>query len=338
MQLTRRAAFTAGVGVAGALMTRQAAAWTPSPSYPDPAVEIIDPSFAKYRVGLAAVERLATGFRWCEGPVWFGDQRQLLWSDIPNNKIMRWSEQSGEVEIFRNPANYTNGHSRDNGGRLISCENLFRQVTRTEYGGSITVLAGTYEGKRLNAPNDIVSKSDGSIWFTDPTFGISGNYEGRAQTPELPESIYRLDPDGTLTLLTTAIAGPNGLCFTPDESTFYVVEAKSKPNRLIWAFDVAGDGKTISNGHVLIDAGAGGTPDGMRCDVDGNLWVGWGMGKPELNGVYVYNPQGVLIGRILLPERCGNLCFGGAERNRLFMAASQSIYSLYVNTQGAVAF
>lgn len=209
-------------------------------------------------------------------------------------------------------------------------------MTRTEYDGSVSVIAGTYEGKSLNAPNDLVCKSDGSIWFTDPTFGISSFYEGKVQTPELPETIYRLDPDGKLNLLTSSIAGPNGLCFSPDERTLYVVEAKSRPNRLILAFDVVEDGMSITNGRALIDAGTGGTPDGLRCDVDGNLWVGWGMGSPEQNGVFVFNPAGKLIGKIRLPERCGNLCFGGMHRNRLFMASSQSIYSLYVNTQGAV--
>ena len=307
--------------------------WQPATLYPDPASEIIDDSFAQYRVFSAAVERLATGFRWCEGPVWFGDQRQLLWSDIPNDRIMRWDEETGAVSVFRRPSNWANGNTRDRHGRLVSCEHG-RRVTRTEYDGTITVLADAYEGKRLNSPNDVVVKRDGSIWFTDPVFGIGGNYEGRAAEPELPQNVYRLDPEtGGLAVVAEEVRGPNGLAFSPDESVFYLVESRGVPHRLILAYDVVG-GTRLANKRTLIDAGPGGTPDGFRVDVDGNLWCGWGMGSPELDGVNVYNPDGRLIGRIRLPERCANVCFGGAMRNRLFMAASQSLYALYVNTQG----
>ena len=308
--------------------------WQPSTRYPDPAVEILDPSFARYRIFNAAVERLATGMRWAEGPVWFGDGRYLLWSDIPNNRIMRWDEETGAVSVFRKPSMYANGHTRDRQGRLVSCDHGGRRITRTEYDGTITVLADSFQGKRLNSPHDVVVKSDGSIWFTDPPFGIAGHYEGHKAEPESPQNVYRLDPTtGELSAVATDIAGPNGLCFSPDEKRLYLVASRATPNRLIFAFDVEG-GRSLANQRVFIDAGPG-TPDGFRCDVDGNLWCGWGMGDDALDGVHVFNPDGKLIGRIRLPERCANLCFGGPARNRLFMAASQSIYALYVNVQGA---
>jgi gluconolactonase len=307
--------------------------WQPSDHYPDAAVEILDPSFATYRIFSAAVERLATGFRWCEGPVWFGDGRYLLWSDIPNNRLMKWEEETGAVSVFRRPSDFANGNTRDRQGRLVTCEHGGRRVTRTEYDGSITILIDRHEGKRLNSPNDVVVKSDGSIWFTDPPFGILGNYEGRRAELESPQNVYRIDGE-TLEAVAVAtnIRGPNGLCFSPDEKKLYLVESRATPNRLILVYDVV-DRRKLTNGKVFIDAGPG-TPDGFRCDVDGNLWCGWGMGSDELDGVVVYNPLGKLIGRIKLPERCANVCFGGPMRNRLFMAASQSVYSLYVNTQG----
>ncbi len=308
--------------------------WQASTRYPDPAIEVIDPSFAQYRLFSAAVERLATGFRWCEGPVWFGDGRYLLWSDIPNDRIMKWEEETGAVSVYRKSSNFANGNTRDRQGRLITCEHAGRRVVRTEYDGTITVLADSYNGKRLNSPNDVVVKSDGSVWFTDPPFGISGNYEGYKAAPDSPQNVFRIDPaSGALSVVAADIRGPNGLAFSPDEKKLYLVESRALPNRLILAYDVV-DGKTLANGKVFIDAGPG-TPDGFRVDVDGNLWCGWGMGSEELDGVVVYNPTGKLIGRIRLPERCANLCFGGRARGRLFMAASQSVYALYVNTQGA---
>jgi gluconolactonase len=309
------------------------AAWRPCERYPDPAVEVLDPRFAKYRVFSAAVERLATGMRWGEGPVWFGDGRYLLWSDIPNNRILKWEEETGRVSVFRKPSNFANGNTRDRQGRLVTCEHGGRRVTRTEYDGSITVILDRHDGKRLNSPNDVVVKSDGSIWFTDPPFGILGNYEGAEAKAELPQNVYRVDPDGRASVVAGDLRGPNGLAFSPDEKRLYLVESRATPNRLILVYDVI-DGKTLANDRVFVDAGPG-TPDGFRCDVDGNLWCGWGMGTPELDGVVVFSPEGQLIGRIRLPERCANLCFGGLKRNRLFMAASRSLYSLYVNTQGA---
>ncbi|QCK87532.1 SMP-30/gluconolactonase/LRE family protein [Phreatobacter aquaticus] len=308
--------------------------WQPSPFYPDPAVEILDPSFARYRIFSAAVERIATGLRWAEGPVWFGDGRYLLVSDIPNNRIIRWDEETGTVSDFRKPSNFGNGNTRDRQGRLVTCEHG-RRITRTEYDGTITTLVDQVGGKRLNSPNDVVVKSDGSIWFTDPPFGIAGNYEGLRAEPELGQAVYRHDPaTGVTTAVATDIPGPNGLCFSPDETKLYIVESRATPHRLISVHDVV-DGVRLANRRVLIDAGPGGTPDGMRCDVDGNLWCGWGMGTPELDGVMIFNPDGKPIGRIRLPERCANVCFGGRERSRLFMAASQSVYALYVGTQGA---
>lgn len=308
--------------------------WQPASFYPDPAVQVLHPSFAKYRIALAAVERLGSGLRWAEGPVWFGDARHLLVSDIPNNRIVKWDEVTGQLSDFRRPSDYANGNTRDRQGRLVTCEHGGRRVVRTEHDGTVTVLMDRFEGKRLNAPNDVVVKSDGSIWFTDPPFGLLGDYEGNRAEQELPHNVYRLDPaTGRATVIDGEVPGPNGLAFSPDETRLYVVASRADPREIV-AYDV--DGERVSNRRVLIDAGPGGTPDGFRVDEDGNLWCGWGMGTPELDGVMVFNPAGAPIGRIALPERCANVCFGGRRRNRLFMAASQSIYSLYVNTRGAL--
>jgi gluconolactonase len=312
------------------------AMWQPCERYPDPAVEILDPAFLKYRIFSAAVERLATGCRWSEGPVWFGDGRFVLWSDIPNDRILKWEEETGAVSVFRKPSNHANGHTRDRQGRLIGCEHGGRRVVRTEYDGSITVVADSFQGKRLNSPNDVVVRSDGSIWFTDPAFGILGTDEGHRAAQELPLNVYRVDPaTGEMDAVAADLRAPNGLAFSPDEKILYVVESRATPNRLILAFDVGADGRTLSGKRVLIDAGPNGTPDGFRVDVDGNLWCGWGMGSAALDGVMVFSPAGKPIGRIALPERCANVCFGGRNRDRLFMAASRSLYSIYVNTQGA---
>lgn len=311
--------------------------WPPTARYPDPAITALDPRFEKYWLKLSAVERIAHGFRWAEGPVWFGDGRYLLWSDIPNNRIMKWEEETGAVSVFRKPSNFANGNTRDRQGRLLTCEHGGRRVVRTEHDGSLTVLADTLGAKRLNSPNDIVCRSDGSIWFTDPVFGILGDYEGHKAEPELPQSVYRLDPaSGRLESVAEDVLGPNGLAFSPDENTLYVVESRGVPNRKILAFDVTDGGRKLAKKRVLLDAGPGGTPDGFRVDADGNLWCGWGMGSDALDGVMVFAPDGRPIGRIALPERCANLCFGGLKRNRLFMAASQSVYAFYVNTSGAV--
>ena len=310
--------------------------WQPSARYPDPSVVVVDDSFNRYRLPLAKVERLATGCRWAEGPVWLGDSRLLVWSDIPNNRMLRWDEESGAVSVFRKPTGYANGNTRDRQGRLLTCEHGGRRVSRTEHDGRVTTVVDAFEGKRLNSPNDIVCKSDGSVWFTDPTFGILGWYEGGKAEPELPMNVYRWDPAGTLSVVAEGISQPNGLAFSPDESLLYIVESRSTPRKIL-ACDVVG-GTRLANRRVLIDAGPNGTPDGFRVDMDGNLWCGWGMGAPGLDGVHVFNPAGELIGRIDLPERCANLCFGGVDRNRLFMAASTSVYALYVNVQGVPYF
>ncbi len=310
--------------------------WEPSLRYPDPAIRALDPSFGKYHLALAGVERLSTGCRWAEGPVWFGGGRYLLWSDVPNDRVLRWDEATGAVGAFRAPSNHANGNTRDREGRLVTCEHGGeqggRRVTRTEHDGAVTVLLDRFEGKRLNSPNDAVVKSDGSVWFTDPPFGIVGYYQGVAAEQELPARIYRIDgATSRATVVADDVDGPNGLAFSPDESRLYVIESRARP-RTIRVFDV--EGGALRNGRVLLEAGPG-TPDGFRVDVDGNLWCGWGMGDPELDGVRVFSPAGNAIGHIALPERCANLCFGGRHRNRLFMAASHSLFALYVNTQGA---
>ena len=312
--------------------------WQPARSYPDPAVITLDPRFDAIKPpGNAAVERLYTGCRWAEGPVWFGDLRCLLWSDIPNNRILRWDEETGETSVFRKPSNYANGNTRDRQGRLVTCEHGGRQVTRTEHDGTITVLCnrvGGVDGKHLNSPNDVVVKSDGSVWFTDPAFGILGNYEGHKAEPELPTNVYRIDPgSGRVAVVAEGIGFPNGLCFSPDERLMYIVESRGNP-RAIRVYDVTDDGKGLANPRNFADL-KGGSPDGFRCDVAGNLWCGWGGGDAH-NGVAVFAPDGTMIGRISLPERCANLCFGGVKRNRLFIAASRSLYAVYVNTEGAL--
>ena len=315
--------------------------FAPNLRYPDPAVETLDPAFAACRLFSSSVEQLATGLRWAEGPQWFGDGRYLLFSDIPNNRIMRWDECSGATSVFRSPSNNANGLARDRQGRLLACEHLSRRVTRTEYDGSITVLADNYQGKRLNSPNDIVCARDGSVWFTDPMFGIHGFWEGAPAASELPMAVYRIDPhSGALAQYCSEFAAPNGLVFSPDESVLYVIESRAKPHRLIWAYDHAADG-TLSNKRLHVDAQGPGALDGMACDIEGRLWCGWGSDgsagadPAALDGVRIFDAGGKPIGHIHLPERCANVCFGGLHRNRLFMASSHSLYALFVNTQGA---
>jgi gluconolactonase len=296
--------------------------------FPDPAVETVDPRFGQLRVYQGVVERLWTGGRWLEGPVWFGDGRQLIFSDIPNNRMLRWTEETGEVTVFRQPANNSNGNARDLHGRLVTCEHLTRRVTRTEHDGSITVLLDGFDGKRLNAPNDVVVKSDGSIWFTDPGYGSLGHFEGDKGPLELPRHVYRVDSDsGEATVVIEGMDRPNGLCFSPDESLLYVVDVGE-----IRVFDV--DGDSVGNGRQFVDMSPGGS-DGIRVDTDGNLWSAAQGGGEGFDGVHCYAPDGTLLGRIHLPEGCANLCFGGIKKNRLFMTASRSLYSLYVEALGA---
>jgi gluconolactonase len=268
----RRALIANALGILTLAHAQRAAAqFQPSQRYPDPLVRVIDASFAKYRLNLAKVEQIATGMRWCEGPVWFGDGRYLLWSDIPNNRIMKWEEETGAVSVFRKPAHNSNGNTRDRQGRLLTCEHDLRRLTRTEYDGSLTVLADKYDGKPLNSPNDVVCKSDGSIWFTDPPFGILGFYEGHIAPVELPTNVYRWDPNTKkLTVVAGDINRPNGLAFSPDEKRLYIVEAGVMP-RVIRAYDVVEEGARLDGGKTLITAEPEGTPDGLRVDVDGNL-------------------------------------------------------------------
>jgi gluconolactonase len=317
---------------AGFTRTALADDWQPA-RYPDKAIKALDPSFRKYMPGIVGIERLATGMTWSEGPVWFGDMRCLLWSDIPNNRIMRWDEESGVVGVFRKPSDQANGNTRDRQGRLISCEHRTRRLTRTEYDATITVLADKFDGTPLNSPNDVVVKSDDSIWFTDPFYGIRNNYNGSLGKQELPMNVYRLDKTGRLTVAAGDVNRPDGLAFSPDEKILYIIEDGGSPP-VIRAYDVIADGTRLANGREFIrmDKGAG---DGLRLDVDGNLWCGW-QGGEGLDGVMIFNPAGQAIGHIDLPERCANVCFGGYRKSRLFMVASRSLYALWVNTSGAV--
>ena len=282
MTLTRRTMLGATAAAAAtAWLPRLARAqkfdFTPNQRYPDPAVQILDPSFAKYRIYSSTLEQLASGMRWAEGPVYFPDGGYLLVSDIPNNRIMKYSEKDGSFTVFRSPSNYANGNTRDRQGRLVTCEHsVTRRITRTEKDGKITLLADRYEGRKLNAPNDIVVKSDDSIWFTDPLFGINGEWEGKKEKPEQANTnVFRIAKDGKLTAVIADLVNPNGLAFSPDESKLYVVEWKGTPNRSIWSYDVKADG-TVANKSKLIDAADQGALDGFRVDRDGNLWCGWG--------------------------------------------------------------
>ncbi|WP_201744996.1 SMP-30/gluconolactonase/LRE family protein [Aidingimonas lacisalsi] len=314
-------------------------------SYPDPAIEVIDDRFAPYRLANAAVERLATGFRWAEGPVYFGDGGYLVWSDIPNNRQMRWLEATGEVSVFREPSNFSNGNNRDREGRLLTCEHDTRRVTRTEHDGSVTVIADEYDGKPFNAPNDVIVHPDGGIWFTDPGYGILMNYEGHVDEFELPEAVYRIDPDSGKVEKMAEVEKPNGIGFSPDYSTLYVSDTggthtEGHPHQILM-WDVVDDGTRITNERQFTDVGAG-FVDGLAVDVDGNLWCGAIFGglfdADDHDGVHIYAPDGDLIGKIHLPEPCANLCFGGKRRNRLFITGSQSLYSVYVETQGVAVW
>jgi len=288
--------------------------------------DVHDPVFATYVLHNAPVKRLATGFDWAEGPVWFGDQGCLLFSDIPNNRILRWSEEG--LTTFRQPANYSNGHTRDGQGRLISCEHGGRRVTRTEWDGTITVIADGYQDKPLNSPNDVVVASDGAIWFTDPHYGIMTDYEGFKSPQELPCQVYRVDPSGTVEAVITDMACPNGLAFSPDESLLYVADTGrmfSADPQHIKVFDMLGG--RPANGRVFhtIDKGCA---DGIRVDSDGNLW------SSAADGVHCIAPDGHLMGKILVPETVSNICFGGRARHRLFITATTSLYSVILNRKG----
>ncbi|HUB12573.1 MAG TPA: SMP-30/gluconolactonase/LRE family protein [Acetobacteraceae bacterium] len=303
--------------------------------YPDPDIIVLDQRFQRLVLGNAAIERIATGCRFTEGPVWFGDGRYLLFSDIPNDRILRWDETDGGISVFREPSHYANGNTRDRRGRLITCEHDTQHLTRTEYDGSITLLASSFDGKRLTGPNDVVVKSDGSIWFSDNGAGTRGNYLGHPMPQELPFRVYRIDPaDGRMSVVVDDMQRPNGLTFSPDESRLYVVDTANTGPKTTRVYDVVADGTRLANSRLFFD-GSPGYADGIRCDTEGNVWCGF-SGGPEDDGVAVFAPDGTLIGRVLLPERCANVCFGGRKRNCLFMAASQSVYALFVEAQGAI--
>lgn len=292
--------------------------------------DIRDPRFLDCVVTSAGLEEIADNCRWTEGPVWFAEHNLLLFSDIPNERILRWVPGQG-VSAFREPSNFANGHTRDRQGRLVSCEHGTRRVTRTEPDGSVTVLADSFEGKRLNSPNDVVVKSDGSVWFSDPTYGILSDYEGfRAEPEQAARNVFRLDPQsGQLSAVISDFTQPNGLCFSPDESRLYVAESGGSHDAtvpsVIRVFDVHGD--TVSGGSVFCTLDSG-IPDGIRCDTNGNVWSSAG------DGVHVFSPQGELLGKIRVPQRVSNLTFGGPRRNRLFITATSSVYLVYVAATG----
>jgi gluconolactonase len=299
--------------------------------YPDPDIVALDARFRRYIVNNTVIRRHHFGTLWAEGPAWNGVGRYLVWSDIPNNAQMRWIEDDGRVTTFRNPSGFSNGNTFDYEGRQLSCEHGGRRVVRYEGNGTTTVIAEKFQGRRLNSPNDVVVHPDGSIWFTDPVYGIRGNYEGFKADQELPMAVYRVDPKNAQTdKISDELGGPNGICFSPDYKKLYVADTGMPREIRVW--DV--DGKTARNSKrfVQLDIPGSGAPsaaDGIRCDADGNIWAG---ARP---GVQIIAPSGERIGMIRLPETCANICFGGARRNRLFMAASQSLYSVYVETTGA---
>ena len=293
--------------------------------------EVIEPEFASCFIGHARVERLWTGARWSEGPVWNAAGKYLLWSDIPNNRIMRWDETDGSVSVFRQPSNNSNGHTVDRQGRLISCEHLTRRVTRTELDGTITVIADSYGGKRLNSPNDVVVKSDDTIWFTDPSYGILMDYEGdRAEQEQDGCHVYRVAPDGAITRVAEDYYKPNGLAFSPDESLLYIADTGITHDvdgpKHIRRHKVQADG-TLSGGEVFASCSEG-LFDGFRLDRDGRIWSSAG------DGVHCLNSSGKLIGKIHIPEIIGNVCFGGPKLNRLFIVGTTSLYSAYLNVNG----
>jgi gluconolactonase len=308
--------------------------------YPEPAWEVRDKRFTGM-LGQSPLQRIWHGTGtdtglWCEGPVWMADWGCLLWSDIPNHRVLRWTEDDGHVSVFQTDSGYANGHTRDNQGRLIAMEHDTRRVRRREYDGTWTILCDSFDGKKLNAPNDVAVHRDGSIFFSDPGYGIMNAYEGHKATLELPTRVYRIDPNGKVSIAAEGpMRRPNGICFSPDFKKIYVVDSgvtdgTDYPANII-AFDLKGT--ALSNPKVFADF-APGTTDGIRCDTDGNLWCSWGWGGPDTNGVRVHHPDGTLLAILHTPEVTANLCFGGSKRNRLFICGSTSLYAIYVNATG----
>lgn len=342
-EMSRRSFLALGTAAAGAALVPSAALaqrdWTGAlpERYPDPRIVVLDKRFAQYKVGNAAIQRLWTGAAWAEGCAWHAGGRYLVWSDIPNNRQLRRLEEDGHVSVFRAPSNNTNGSTVDFEGRLVSCEHNTRRVVRFEHDGSISVLADQWNAKPLNAPNDVVVHPDGAIWFTDPGYGIMGSYEGHKAKLELKEAIYRIDgKSGKMELVSDQGYKPNGLCFSPDYRKLYVADTGGPDPRGIDVYDV--DGASLKNRRRFCSMeldGKFGSSDGIRTDTDGNLWSAAGWAGEGYDGVHIFAPDGQRIGMILLPEICANLCFGGEKRNRLFMVASQSLYAVYVEAQGA---
>jgi gluconolactonase len=319
--------------------------------YPDPDIIQLDKRFAKYKIGNTPIQRLHTGMLWAEGPAWNGVGKYLMWSDIPNDVQLRWLDDDGHVSVFRRPAGNSNGNTFDYEGRQISCEHGNRRVVRYEYNGTVNVLADQYQGKPLNAPNDVIVHPDGGIWFTDPGYGILLDYEGHKAKLEIKEAVYRIDPKTKkLDKVTDDIFKPNGLCFSPDHKKLYIADTGAshydEAPRNIKVWDVVdgvklGKGKEFVSMKLAMKGSAGasedkaGFADGIRADTDGNIWASAGWVGPGYDGVHVFAPDGTRIGQILLPEICSNVCFGGPKRNRLFMTGSQSLYAVYVEAQGA---
>jgi gluconolactonase len=332
--MTSRRSFLALAATAPAL-AQQSRDWTNRDPvrYPDPDIVAVEPAFAKYMMFNSVIYRHYVGCRWAEGPAWSAQGQYLVWSDIPNNRQLRFIEEDAHVSVFRNPSGYSNGNTFDFEGRQISCEHAGRRVVRYEHDGSVTVIADKYNGKPLNSPNDAVVHPDGSIWFTDPPYGIMGNYEGNQAKQENKEAVYRVDKSGKIEVVSNELDKPNGICFSPDYKKLYVVDTGTP--RDIQVFDIA-DNKLRNKKQftdMKLDGEAGGS-DGIRADIDGNIWAA-ASGGAGYDGVHVFTPAGQRIGLIRLPEICANLCFGGPKRNRLFMTASQSLYSVYVGTRGA---